>query len=135
MTVGGCGYPKSSSTCRSPVPIFAAAKFPAYSASCTDEHTIGMPVECTEIGALTKSGRVVAASEVMERERAPYATGLRPREVGGIGEDAATKPSSRSNSSIVRCVAVVRTLARAQAAGRTRPSTPPIVEQIADGNL
>ena len=56
MTVGGCGYPKSSSTCRSPVPILAAAKVPAYSASCTDEHTIGMPVECTEMGALMKSG-------------------------------------------------------------------------------
>ncbi len=31
--------------------IFAAPKVPDYSASCTEEQTIGMPAEWTEMGA------------------------------------------------------------------------------------
>ncbi len=89
---------------------------------------MGMPVECTKIGALTKSGRVVAASEVAERSS--YAASFVAVSMSG---HEAEESLQRHHGLLHRCGED----AGEGTGGGEDPTihTPPIVEQIAYANL
>ncbi len=106
-----------------------------------------MPVECTEMGALTKSGSLPRARWWKEPPTLP-----RPRQIRSVGEDVEQHIGRAENLTAVPMggheaeepLQVQHRPLRSGCedacqgtGGREDPTihTPPIVEQIADGNL